>query len=549
MSKALAHIGKLKGQSIAACKSSAITVKEAALFTAVIAHKAAVQSKKRGQAEVRVETTSAIMNSATTSVVAKRPRGLEPVFGATSGFAQQDDDVLTSHIANFVLANGLDFSFVDTQTFKVMIKAAGRQSGGYVTPGRKRVAGALLDANYGARTVHRDIVLRKDMADNGLCFLGDGPTVNKTPLINLLASNGSSGLFLLGIIDCSGALAEGGTKSAGFLARETLSFVATYGIENADLFIFDGAINVQNAGLCLRTQVPRSFTIHGAEHVIALFFTDVARLPEIRYLISICKKLYGMFGGAHHGPKAMLDKYSKQHNRGRNLSFQRWAECRMAGFLYGFHRVLRLRAPLNSTVVSPEKIDGNYDDEYREIVQDEGMYTRMHAVLRSVWPALLLLRISDKSTPAMNQLLPSVKACDSSIARSIALRQQEVFVFDVPADPDAGDNSTDDSMPAPFAPSEICLFERIGALWRIRREPLVHPLSITGMFVNPVHRISMQSASAAEHLGLEECVRRMLYGETGTVLSVLLTPIPTDTLLRRGRKVQHIYDGVSGFSA
>ena len=190
------------------CKSSAITVKEAALFTAVIAHKAAVQSKKRGQAEVRVETTSAIMNSATTSVVAKRPRGLEPVFGATSGFAQQDDDVLTSHIANFVLANGLDFSLVDTQTFKVMIKAAGRQSGGYVTPGRKRVAGALLDANYGARTVHRDIVLRKDMADNGLCFLGDGPTVNKTPLINLLASNGSSGLFLLGIIDCSGALAE-----------------------------------------------------------------------------------------------------------------------------------------------------------------------------------------------------------------------------------------------------------------------------------------------------------------------------------------------------
>ena len=77
-------------------------------------------------------------------------------------------------------------------------------------------------------------------------------------------------------------------------------------------------------------------------------------------------------------------------------------------------------------------------------------------------------------------------------------------------------------MPAPFARSAINLFERIGDLWRSRREPLVHPLSIAGMFVNPEHRISMQSASAEEHLGLEECVRRMLYGEPGTVLSLLL---------------------------
>ena len=104
MSKALAHIGRVRGQSIAACKSSAITIKEAALFTAVIAHKAAVQTKKRAQAEVRVETTSALITSATASVAAKRSRGPDPVFGAMSGFAQQslpgllkqhDDDTLT----------------------------------------------------------------------------------------------------------------------------------------------------------------------------------------------------------------------------------------------------------------------------------------------------------------------------------------------------------------------------------------------------------------------------------------------------------------------
>jgi hypothetical protein len=75
-----------------ACKSCAITVKEAELFTAVIAHKAAVQSKKRSQVDVRIETSSSLMPSATTSVVAKRSKGPDPVFGAASGFAQHDHD-------------------------------------------------------------------------------------------------------------------------------------------------------------------------------------------------------------------------------------------------------------------------------------------------------------------------------------------------------------------------------------------------------------------------------------------------------------------------
>ncbi len=76
MSKAVAHIGKLKGQSIAACKSSAITLMEAALFTAVIADKAAVQSKKRLQVDVWLETSASLMPSAGTSGDAKRSKWL-----------------------------------------------------------------------------------------------------------------------------------------------------------------------------------------------------------------------------------------------------------------------------------------------------------------------------------------------------------------------------------------------------------------------------------------------------------------------------------------
>ncbi len=56
--------------------------------------------------------------------------------------------------------------------------------------------------------------------------------------------------------------------------------------DNTDVFFFDGASNVQKAGLVLEQKYPRAHTLHGAEHVISLFFSDIAKLVPIK--VSYC---------------------------------------------------------------------------------------------------------------------------------------------------------------------------------------------------------------------------------------------------------------------
>ena len=49
-----------------------------------------------------------------------------------------------------------------------------------------------------------------------------------------------------------------------------------------DVFFFDGASNVQKAGELLMAKYPRSFSFHGGEHVVSLFFSSIAKLKPIK---------------------------------------------------------------------------------------------------------------------------------------------------------------------------------------------------------------------------------------------------------------------------
>ena len=55
--------------------------------------------------------------------------------------------------------------------------------------------------------------------------------------------------------------------------------------KNTDIFFFDGASNVQKAGEVLVAKYPRAMVLHGGEHVVSLFFDDIARLAPIKVSI------------------------------------------------------------------------------------------------------------------------------------------------------------------------------------------------------------------------------------------------------------------------
>ena len=49
-----------------------------------------------------------------------------------------------------------------------------------------------------------------------------------------------------------------------------------------DIFYFVGASNVQKAGELLEVKFPPTLAYHGGKHVVKLWFTLLAQIPEIK---------------------------------------------------------------------------------------------------------------------------------------------------------------------------------------------------------------------------------------------------------------------------
>ena len=79
-----------------------------------------------------------------------------------------------------------------------------------------------------------------------------------------------------------------------------------------DMCAFDGASNVQKAGKIISVYFPRLTCIHGAEHVVSLFFDDVFKLKEFDdvfklkefdVLVLFHNQLRNYFGSVCHAPE------------------------------------------------------------------------------------------------------------------------------------------------------------------------------------------------------------------------------------------------------
>jgi len=80
----------------------------------------------------------------------------------------------------------------------------------------------------------------------------------------------------------------------------------------------------------------------------------------------------------------------------------------MAGFFYAIHRALRLRPALEATVISPKwlnlKDKRKILDRAAEDVRYDVFWKQCYVLLRSIWPLLKLLRLSDTNTPGMDKM-------------------------------------------------------------------------------------------------------------------------------------------------
>jgi hypothetical protein len=282
---------------------------------------------------------------------------LLPTSGPTTPSA---DSQLTMAIADLIHSHGLPFSLASSLKFRKMLTLAKNVGMDYRPPGRNAIGSTLLDLNYDLYKRNHHVVLMQDAEVYGIAFYGDGATVKKVPLLNALASCVYNTAICLEIVDCSGHMEEGGKKDAKYIAGQFIPYIDACESEKknvVDLVLFDGASNVQAAGQVLVACYPRITVLHGAEHVISLFFSDIFQIAEFSDFIVICRLLYKYFGsGSTHSTYAIFQKYAKQHNGGKKIGLTRASDTRMAGHLLCMMRLLRLQNALKSTVSSPEFI-------------------------------------------------------------------------------------------------------------------------------------------------------------------------------------------------
>ena len=267
------------------------------------------------------------------------------------------ENLLTVTISDFIHANGLPFRVAECPRLKQIIKYAKHVNCDYNPPNREAVRTELLDTNYEQYREDNMHRLLTDADIYGISLFGDGATIHKMPLVNLLASGVNNPSAVLEIFDCTDHLSDGNCKDASALCRMFLPRMNKVDPDHKlfDAIFFDGAGNVQLSGEFLSHHYPRVTVMHGAEHVMSLFFKDLAKLPPVKKIINLYRLIYHFLGsGSHHGPYTIFQKHAKQYNDGRSIGLIQPSDVRMAGYFIALLRFCCLYPAVVSSLNSIE---------------------------------------------------------------------------------------------------------------------------------------------------------------------------------------------------
>ena len=152
---------------------------------------------------------------------------------------------------------------------------------------------------------------------------------------------------------------------------------------------------------------------HGAEHIIALFFSDLAKDPLVRQMNEVYSILYHWFGGAHHSVHAIFAKYCRLHNDDKKCGLIKPADKRMAGYIRDFLCMARLKPVCMSMLADPEYVSLKIDPRVTRLIQSEVFWNVNFELCQAAYPGLRLLRICDQRMPAMDQLYYFVRQMDT----------------------------------------------------------------------------------------------------------------------------------------
>ena len=93
---------------------------------------------------------------------------------------------LTVAITDLIISEGLYFNLAQKPTFKKVLDLARIFSKGYQPPNRKLTSKDILDVIHYQIMERNLILIKKESNIFGLLFMGDGVTISRIPLMNIL---------------------------------------------------------------------------------------------------------------------------------------------------------------------------------------------------------------------------------------------------------------------------------------------------------------------------------------------------------------------------
>ena len=232
--------------------------------------------------------TRAPSSSSSSTTLLSRLVGVQPSISAafenTTDIRKCNDASLEFALADFFHCENIPDQVVESDTLARVIKKARLVGSDFKMPSRSKIGGELLDLNFQTVYNSNKESLLKEAAVFGLAFLGDGATIKRMPLINILGMCAGTPPITISIQDCTDHMSEGGKKDATYIASLFEDKVEEYDPAGlyADVVFFDGAKNVQKGGEILTAKFPRMYCFHGGEHVVSLFFSSIAKIQPIK---------------------------------------------------------------------------------------------------------------------------------------------------------------------------------------------------------------------------------------------------------------------------
>ena len=345
-------------------------------------------------------------------------------------YAPDAEEKLSNCIAKFIFELGLPFSTCESKHLLLIISLSKHVSSTYKPPTRNNLATnylSKLHTNYKEKGKQK---LLDEANIFGLSVMGDGATIKRKPLFNVMMSGIHEPCFVASVKDCSKDLAKGQDKTGEYLSQKYICDMEEID-PNRKLFdcvMFDGGSNFQKAGRLMKIQYPRLNVIHGCEHVLDLYFKDIVKIPEIDRLIKMYRLVNNMFGGRRHRPHSIFKRHTKEI-LGKEMGLLQVAGTRMAGYYYAMLRAHQLKVPLRRSVEDKNFLSCNLSGQNQQItkklkteviriIENNYFFDAIKILVKALFPVVKCLRLSDCNKPGMDKIYYFLRETKHRLAHS-----------------------------------------------------------------------------------------------------------------------------------